>query len=235
MTPDRYDAAILDALQKDGRKPIVELAEQVGLSNTPCARRVKLLEQAGIIQGYTAIIDPAPLGLKVQAFVQVRLTRHTDENIEQFRRAVDAMEEIVSCHAMTGNYDLLLQVVVPDLESLSNVVLKKLLRIRFVRDVHSSIVLNTIKRSARVPVRHLVPSPDFITTATTSSNSVNAWNPTRAHIKRPLNKRSVAPPPDIASRPSAMLTPVPINARMMMIVSTSIVIFSPNLPCSTNI
>ena len=89
MTLDRYDAAILDALQKDGRKPIVELAEQVGLSNTPCARRVKLLEQAGIIQGYTAIIDPAPLGLKVQAFVQVRLTRHTDENIEQFRRAVD--------------------------------------------------------------------------------------------------------------------------------------------------
>ena len=67
-----------------------------------------------------------------------------------------AMEEIVSCHAMTGNYDLLLQVVVPDLESLSNVVLKKLLRIRFVRDVHSSIVLDTIKRSARVPVRHLV-------------------------------------------------------------------------------
>jgi len=155
MTLDRYDAAILDALQKDGRKPIVDLAEEVGLSNTPCARRVKLLEQAGIIQGYTAIIDPAPLGLKVQAFVQVRLTRHTDENIEQFRRAVDAMEEIVSCHAMTGNYDLLLQVVVPDLESLSNVVLKKLLRIRFVRDVHSSIVLNTIKRSARVPVRHL--------------------------------------------------------------------------------
>jgi Lrp/AsnC family transcriptional regulator, leucine-responsive regulatory protein len=156
MPLDRYDAAILDALQKDGRKPIVELAEQVGLSNTPCARRVKLLEQAGIIQGYTAIIDPAPLGLKVQAFVQVRLARHTDENVEHFRRAVDAMEEIVSCHAMTGNYDLLLQVVVPDLESLSNVVLKKLLRIRFVRDVHSSIVLNTIKRSARVPVRHLV-------------------------------------------------------------------------------
>jgi Lrp/AsnC family leucine-responsive transcriptional regulator len=66
------------------------------------------------------------------------------------------MEEIVSCHAMTGEYDLLLQVVVEDLESLSNVVLKKLLKIRYVRDVHSSIVLNTIKRSARMPVRHLV-------------------------------------------------------------------------------
>ena len=155
MSLDRYDAAILDQLQKDGRLPIVELAEHVGLSSTPCARRVKQMEQAGIIQGYTAVIDPGQLGLKVQAFVQVRLSRHTDENIEQFRRAVDNMEEVVSCHAMTGAYDLLLQVVVPDLEQLSNVVLKKLMNIRAVRDVHSSIVLNTIKRSSRVPVRHL--------------------------------------------------------------------------------
>lgn len=156
MDLDRYDAAILDQLQKDGRLPIVELAEEVGLSSTPCARRVKLMEQAGIIQGYTAVIDPARLGLKVQAFVQVRLSRHTDENIEQFRKAVDSMEEVVSCSAMTGAYDLLVHVVTPDLEQLSNVVLKKLMSIRAVRDVHSSIVLNTIKRSSRVPVRHLV-------------------------------------------------------------------------------
>lgn len=156
MDLDRYDAAILDQLQKDGRLPIVELADQVGLSSTPCARRVKLMEQAGIIQGYTAVIDPARLGLKVQAFVQVRLSRHTDENIEQFRKAVDSMEEVVSCSAMTGAYDLLVHVVTPDLEQLSNVVLKKLMSIRAVRDVHSSIVLNTIKRSSRVPVRHLV-------------------------------------------------------------------------------
>lgn len=156
MDLDRYDAAILDQLQKDGRLPIVELAEEVGLSSTPCARRVKLMEQAGIIQGYTAVIDPARLGLKVQAFVQVRLSRHTDENIEQFRKAVDGMEEVVSCSAMTGAYDLLVHVVTPDLEQLSNVVLKKLMSIRAVRDVHSSIVLNTIKRSSRVPVRHLV-------------------------------------------------------------------------------
>ncbi len=155
MTLDRFDAAILNELQKDGRRSIVELADKVGLSNTPCARRVRLMEQAGIIQGYTAIVDPAQLGLKVQSFVQVKLERHTDENIEQFRRAVDAMEEIVGCHAMTGQYDLLLQVVVEDLESLSNVVLKKLLKIRFVRDVHSSIVLNTFKRSTRAPIGHL--------------------------------------------------------------------------------
>jgi Lrp/AsnC family leucine-responsive transcriptional regulator len=156
MDLDRYDAAILDELQRDGRLSIVDLAEEVGLSSTPCARRLKLMEQAGIIQGYTAVIDPNRLGLKVQAFVQVRLTRHTDENIEQFRRAVDSLEEVVSCHAMTGAYDLLLQVAVTDLEQLSNVVLKKLMSIRAVRDVHSSIVLHTIKRSSRIPVRHLV-------------------------------------------------------------------------------
>jgi Lrp/AsnC family leucine-responsive transcriptional regulator len=156
MDLDRYDAVILDELQRDGRRPIVELAEKVGLSSTPCARRVKLLEQDGIIQGYTAVIDPARLGLKMQAFVQVRLSRHTDENIEQFRRAVDNMEEVISCYAMTGAFDLLVQVLVTDLDQLSNVVLKKLMSIRAVRDVHSSIVLNTIKRSSRVPVRHLV-------------------------------------------------------------------------------
>jgi len=155
MNLDRYDAAILDQLQKDGRRSIVELADAVGLSNTPCARRVRLMENAGIIQGYTAIVDPVRLGLKVHCFVQVKLERHTDENLEQFRRGVDAMEEIVACHAMTGEYDLLLQVVVEDLVSLSDVVLKKLMKMPFVRDVHSSIVLDTLKRSSRMPVRHL--------------------------------------------------------------------------------
>lgn len=155
MKLDRYDAAILTELQQDGRLPIVELADRVGLSGTPCARRVKLMEQAGLIQGYAAVVDPARLGLKMQAFVQVRMTRHNDENIEHFRRAVDGMEEIVGCYAITGDYDLLLHVTVTDLEALSNVVLKKLMNINVVRDVHSSIVLNTVKRSTRVPVWHV--------------------------------------------------------------------------------
>src|SRR5690606_34432331 len=101
MKLDRYDAAILTELQQDGRLPIVELADRVGLSGTPCARRVKLMEEAGLIQGYTAVVDPARLGLTMQAFVQVRMTRHNDENIELFRRAVEGMEEIVGCYAIT--------------------------------------------------------------------------------------------------------------------------------------
>jgi Lrp/AsnC family leucine-responsive transcriptional regulator len=155
MKLDRLDARILAELQSDGRRSVVELAERVGLTGTPCARRVRQLEQSGVIQGYAAVLDPARLGLKVQAFVQVKLERHTDENVEQFQRELAALEQVVSCFATTGEYDFMLQIVAPDLEALSELVLKKLLKISSVRDVHSSIVLDTIKRSARVPVSHL--------------------------------------------------------------------------------
>ncbi|MGH8260308.1 MAG: Lrp/AsnC family transcriptional regulator [Steroidobacteraceae bacterium] len=155
MKLDRLDARIIAALQRDGRRTVVDLAEEIGLSGTPCARRVRQLEAAGIIRGYTAIIDPGRLGLTVQAFVQVKLMQHTDENIAQFRRALDALEEVVSCYATTGEYDFLLQVVAPDLERLSNIVLRSLLKIPSVRDVHSSIVLETVKHSPRLPLAHI--------------------------------------------------------------------------------
>jgi Lrp/AsnC family transcriptional regulator, leucine-responsive regulatory protein len=150
---DRKDFQLLSELQKDGRCSIVELAQICGLSQTPCARRLRQLEEAGVIQGYTAIINPARLGLAVQAYIQVKLERHTDENIEQFRSALAAIDEVVSCHATTGEYDFMLQVVAANLEALSTVVLKRLLRISCVRDVHSSIVLDTFKRSMRVPLQ----------------------------------------------------------------------------------
>ncbi len=149
---DRLDARILEELQKDGRRPVVELAEKIGLSGTPCARRIRQLEDRGVIQGYTAIVDPGRLGLSVQAFVQVKLERHTDENVAQFRRELEAIDEIVACYATTGEHDFLLQLIATDLEALSNIVLRKLLKIPSVRDVHSTVVLETIKRSARVPV-----------------------------------------------------------------------------------
>jgi Lrp/AsnC family transcriptional regulator, leucine-responsive regulatory protein len=152
---DRLDARIIAELQKDGRRSVVELGERIGLTGTPCARRVKQLEQSGVILGYTAIVDPVRLGLKVQAFIQVKLDRHTDENVEQFQRELAALDQVVSCQAITGEYDFMLQVVAPDLEELSELVLKKLLKISCVRDVHSSIVLDTIKRSVRVPLAHL--------------------------------------------------------------------------------
>ena len=155
MEIDRYDARILAALQQDGRVPVVELAEAVGLSPTPCARRIKALESHGIIEGYAALLHPSKVRLAVLAIVQVKLTEHTDETVARFEREIAVLDEVTHCYAMTGSYDFILQVYGEDLESLSNVVLKKLIRIPNVRDLQSSVVLATVKRSIRIPLGHL--------------------------------------------------------------------------------
>ena len=155
MDLDRFDARILTELQRDGRLPVVELAELIGLSPTPCARRIRSLESAGIIEGYAAILNPNRVGLEVQAIVHVKLTEHTDETVARFEREIALLEEVTNCFATTGAYDFILQVFGKDLESLSAVILKKLLRIPHVRDVQSSVVLATLKRSTRIPLHHL--------------------------------------------------------------------------------
>jgi Lrp/AsnC family transcriptional regulator, leucine-responsive regulatory protein len=155
MEIDRFDARILAALQQDGRLPVVELAETIGLSPTPCARRIRTLESLGIIEGYAALLNPSKVGLEVLAIVQVKLTEHTDETVARFEREIAVLDEVTHCYAMTGSYDFILQVYGEDLESLSNVVLKKLIRIPNVRDLQSSVVLATVKRSIRIPLGHL--------------------------------------------------------------------------------
>src|SRR5580700_7401934 len=155
MKLDRFDAKILDALQRDGRLSVVDLAELIGLSPTPCARRIKALESNGVIEGYAAQLNPARIGLEVLAIVQVKLTEHTDETVARFEREIAVLDEVTNCYAMTGSYDFILEVYGRDLESLSNVVLKKLIRIPNVRDLQSSVVLATVKRSIRIPLGHL--------------------------------------------------------------------------------
>jgi Lrp/AsnC family leucine-responsive transcriptional regulator len=152
---DRYDARILAALQRDGRIPVVELAESIGLSPTPCARRIKTLESTGAIEGYSAVLNPARVGLGVLAIVQVKLTEHTDETVARFEREILLMDEVTRCFAITGSYDFILEVYGEDLEALSSVVLKKLIRVPNVRDMQSSVVLDTIKRTTRIPLGHL--------------------------------------------------------------------------------
>ena len=156
MKLDRFDVKILDALQRDGRLPVVDLAESIGLSPTPCARRIKALESEGVIEGYAAVLNPARVGLAVLAIVQVKLTEHTDETVARFEREIELMDEVTKCLAMTGSYDFILEVYGKDLEALSNVVLKKLIRVPNVRDMQSSVVLQTIKRTARIPLAHLL-------------------------------------------------------------------------------
>ena len=155
MDLDRFDARILSELQREGRLPVVELAELIGLSPTPCARRIRSLESAGIIEGYAAVLNPNRVGLEVQAIVHVKLTEHTDETVARFEREIALLDEVTNCFATTGAYDFILQVFGKDLESLSSVILKKLLRIPHVRDVQSSVVLATLKRSTRIPLHHL--------------------------------------------------------------------------------
>ncbi|HWX79524.1 MAG TPA: Lrp/AsnC family transcriptional regulator [Steroidobacteraceae bacterium] len=156
MKLDRYDSRILSALQRNGRLSVVELAESIGLSPTPCARRIKALESSGAIEGYAAILNPARVGLAVLAMVQVKLTEHTDETVATFEREIAQMDEVTKCFAMTGAYDFILEVYGKDLDALSNVVLKKLIRVPNVRDMQSSVVLATVKRSTRIPLGHLV-------------------------------------------------------------------------------
>ncbi len=155
MQFDRFDAKILSALQRDGRLSVVDLAETIGLSPTPCARRIKALESAGAIEGYAAVLNPARIGLAVLAIVQVKLTEHTDETVARFEREIGLMDEVTKCFAMTGSYDFILEVYGKDLEALSNVVLKKLIRVPNVRDMQSSVVLATLKRSNRIPLGHM--------------------------------------------------------------------------------
>lgn len=146
------DRRILRALQAEGRMPNVELAERVGMAPSPCLRRVRALEEDGFITGYGARIDRRAVGFGVLAFVQVNLHHHTDETIERFREAVDRLEEVTECHALTGDHDYLLRVVARDLDDLGETVLRRLLRLPGVKDVRSSIVLDVVKDAPPVPV-----------------------------------------------------------------------------------
>lgn len=152
MTLDSTDKRILAALQRDGRMTTVELAETIGLSATPVARRVRELEAAGVIQGYTAIVDPRKVGSGIQAVVQIKLEQHSDEIAERFRTTLEGLPEVSACYALTGDMDFLLHVAVRDIDALSDFTLRQLLRIPGVRDVRTSIVLRTIKRGLSIAV-----------------------------------------------------------------------------------
>jgi Lrp/AsnC family leucine-responsive transcriptional regulator len=131
---------------------LTALAERVGLSPTPCTRRVRALETAGVIQGYAALVDPRRVGQAIQAIVQIKLEQHTDEIADRFRRSLQERPEVMACYAMAGDMDFLLHVVVRDIEALSDFTLRRLLRIPGVRDVRSSVVLETVKRTMAVPL-----------------------------------------------------------------------------------
>jgi Lrp/AsnC family leucine-responsive transcriptional regulator len=156
MTIDRTDLRILEVLQKEGRLSNQELAQRVSLSPSPCLRRVRALEEAGIIRQYVALLDPQKVGLALAAYVTVKLEKKGRMPIEQFARAVNAWPEVVACYAMTGDMDYLLRVHVSDLEHYSRFVMDKLLKQAGVLDVRSNFVLERVKDTTALPLsRHL--------------------------------------------------------------------------------
>ena len=152
---DRTDLRLLALLQRAGRASNADLAAQVNLSPSACLRRIQRLESAGVVAGYAARLDPKALGLGLQAFVRVQLEKHGAPGIERFVRAVQDWDEVVACHALTGDMDYLLHVAVASLEHFSRFLLDKLLAQADVADVNSSFVLRTVKAYRGLPL----PSP----------------------------------------------------------------------------
>ena len=144
-TLDDIDKKIIAALQAEGRLPIVDLADRVGLSATPCQRRVKRLEEEGVITRYAALIAPAAMGYGLQALVEVTLDDHSEKTVEAFEAAIRARPEVVACYAVTGDMDFLLHIFAPDLANFSDFALKALLRMPGVKGTRSSFIMQAVK------------------------------------------------------------------------------------------
>ncbi len=152
MPLDNFDHRILAALQQDSRQTNQALADKVGLSATPCLRRVKRLEKAGIIDGYRLQINRKALGLGLTIFVSVKVARHQDHDAEQFVNAVTTWPEIVSCHLVSGDMDFLMEVVAPDMEAYEKFILKRLLKLKGVKDLRSNFAMRSYKTTGSLPI-----------------------------------------------------------------------------------
>jgi Lrp/AsnC family leucine-responsive transcriptional regulator len=152
---DAIDRRIVAALQADGRLSNVELAERVGLSPSPCLRRVKRLEREGYIEAYRAVLERRRVGLGLTVFLGVKIEGHANDRAVAFQHAIIAMPEIVACHLVAGDVDYLLEVVVPDLEHYQHYLVGKLLNLPIVREVRSNIAIQTLKAGAPLPLGHL--------------------------------------------------------------------------------
>src|SRR4051794_1655715 len=156
---DEIDSRIIAALQANGRLSNVELADRIGLSPSPCLRRVKRLERDGYIEAYRAMLQRGRVGLGFSVFVDVKIAAHANERADAFREAFVAMPEIVACHMVSGEADYLLEVVVPDLEHYQRFLVGKLLSLPIVREVRSNIAIQTLKAGGPLPLGHLGAPP----------------------------------------------------------------------------
>jgi Lrp/AsnC family leucine-responsive transcriptional regulator len=156
MKLDRTDRRILELMQTNGRISNLELAEAIGLSPTPCSRRVKRLEESGIIDRHVTLLNQSQLGLKLTAIIGISMDRHTPERFENFETRVAEFPEVIECSVVTGqSADYLLKALVPDMEYYEAFLLGKLTRIEGVTGVHSSFVLRNVVNKTELPLDHI--------------------------------------------------------------------------------
>ena len=156
MKLDRTDRRILQAMQRNARISNLELAEVVGLSPTPCSRRVKRLEESGIIRAHVTLLDQSRLGLKLTAYISISMDRHTPDRFDNFEARVAEFPEVIECAVVTGqSADYLVKAVVPDMEYYEAFLLGKLTRIEGVTGVHSSFVLRRVVSKTELPLDHI--------------------------------------------------------------------------------
>lgn len=156
MRLDKLDKKILQELQQDGSITNLELAEKIGLSPSPCARRVKQLQDSGIIKHQVTLLDASKLELKLIALIQISMDRHTPDRFEIFEKKVRSFPEVTECLLITGqSADYQLKVFVPDMEYYQEFLLNKITKIEGVTDVHSSFILREVLSTTELPLSHI--------------------------------------------------------------------------------
>lgn len=150
---DRIDRQLLSALQADSSRSIAELAQEIGTSTSGCQRRIKSLEASGLIIGFSAMLDPQRLGLKLQAFVEITLNSQSREAMDRFEQVVGHFDDILECHLMSGNADYILRIAAQDLEQFDRIHRECLSRLPGVSSMRSSFAIRTIKRWRGYPTK----------------------------------------------------------------------------------
>jgi len=152
---DDFDLKLLNALQEDGRLTNLDLAERIGLSASQCSRRRTALEESGVIEGYHAALTNQAVGLDVLVFIQVSLATQSPDSAQAFAKLIRGLAEVQEAYSLTGEADYLVKLVVPDLKTLSRILNEVFLPHRSVGHVRSSVVLDRVKQTTQLPLRHL--------------------------------------------------------------------------------
>ncbi len=154
---DVVDARILDLIQHDAALSVAEIAERVGLSSSPCWRRIKRLEDVGVIRRRVTLLDREQLGLAFEVYAEVKLSLPTKDNLEAFERAVGDLPEVTQCATVTGGMDYVLRIVTRDMHAFDDFLRDKLLSLGLVSEVESRIVIRSVKNSTTVPLGLIAP------------------------------------------------------------------------------